>query len=188
MSWLPTFRQLLSVILGRQNLTLSGRSPSTSSHPIKMENPNPEDKRVRPEFAAVVFGLPAAIILLATIIAPATPYEYLAGFTWAGSLFVLAIRGFRNEERNAFAPVENKNANLAPILLGIFGFVALLESESVPGVFLLVLAVVWTFAAPSWRPLWKSKPVRYLGGIFEIVQAILLIAAIAMLVWSWLGK
>jgi hypothetical protein len=36
-------------------------------------------------------------------------------------------------------------------LLGIFGIGALLESERLPGVFLLVLAGAWTLAAPSWR-------------------------------------
>ncbi|MBT8079372.1 MAG: hypothetical protein KJO31_12405 [Gammaproteobacteria bacterium] len=169
-------------------MTLSSRWGATNFRAIKMENPKPEDRRVRPEFAAVVFGVPAAIILFDTVIGPASLYEYLAGFAWAGSLFALAIRGFWNEERNAFAPVENNSANLAPVLLAIFGIVALLESERVPGVFLLVLAVAWTFAAPSWRPLWKSKPVRFIGGFVEIVQAIVLIAVIAMLVWSWLGK
>ncbi|MEQ9563921.1 MAG: hypothetical protein RLN69_15480, partial [Woeseiaceae bacterium] len=129
-----------------------------------MQNPDPENWRVRPEFAAVVFGIPAAIVFLVTIIGPATAYEYLAGFAWAGSLCALAIRGFWNEERNAFAPVENKNANLAPVLLGIFGIAALVESERAPGVMLLALAAAWTLAAPLWRPLWKSKPLRFIGG------------------------
>ncbi|MDH3352648.1 MAG: hypothetical protein OEM51_13970, partial [Gammaproteobacteria bacterium] len=124
-----------------------------------MERPNSEDRRVRAEFAAVVFGLPAAIILWVTIIVAASFYEYLAGIAWSVSLFAVALRGFWNEERNALAPVENRNANLAPVLLAIFGVIALLESERVPGVFLLALALAWTFAAPSWRPLWKSKPV-----------------------------
>ena len=153
-----------------------------------MADPNSEDRRVRPAFAAVVFGLPAVIVFLVTVVGPATHYEYLAGFAWASSLLVLAVRGFRNEERNAFAPVESNNANLAPILLGIFGVAAFLESEETPGIFLLLLAVAWTFAAPSWRPLWKSKPVLFIGGVFEIVQAIVLIAVIVLLVWSWIGK
>ena len=153
-----------------------------------MQNPDPKNWRVRPEFAAVAFGILAAIIFLVTIIGAATAYEYLAGFAWAGSLCALAIRGFWNEERNAIAPVENKNANLAPVLLGIFGIVALIESERAPGVMLLALAAAWTVAAPLWRPLWKSKPLRFIGGVFEVVQAIVLMVVIATLVWSWFGK
>jgi hypothetical protein len=131
---------------------------------------------------------PAAIVLFVTVFGLTTVYEYLAGFAWAGSLFALAFRGSRNEEGNAFAPVENKNANLAPVLLGFFSIAAPLESEGIPGAFLRVLAVAWTFAAPSWRPLWKSKPVRFIGAVFEIIRVIVAIAVIAMLVCSWLGK
>ncbi len=153
-----------------------------------MQEPEPRDNRVRPEFAAVVFGLPAAIILLVTVIGPASLYEYLAGIAWAGSLFALALRGFWDEERNAFAPIESRNANLAPVLLALFGVVALLESERVPGVFLLVLAVVWTFAAPSWQPLWKSKPVRFLGSIAHIIQALIFLALLLVWLLSYLKK
>ena len=136
----------------------------------------------------MVFGLPAAIILLVTVVGPASFHEVLAGTAWAASLSILALRGFWNEERNAFAPVENRSTDLAPVLLAIFGVVALLDSERVPGVFLMVLAVAWTFAAPSWRPLWKSKAMRFVGNAFQIVHAVVVIAVIVVLIWSWIGK
>lgn len=153
-----------------------------------MRKPNPEDTRVRPEFAAAVFGSLAAIILLFTLTGPASLYKYVAGFAWTGSLLALAIRGFLNEERNAFAPVEDTTTNMVPVLLAATGLLALLESERAPGVLLLVLAVGWTFAAPSWRPLWGSKPIRFVGNVSQIVQGLLTLAAIATLIWSWLAN
>ncbi len=153
-----------------------------------MSEPNSDYDRVRPGFAAVVFGLPAVFVFLGTVISASSLYGYLAGVAWAGSLLYLAIRGFLSEEDNAFAPFENTNANLAPPLLMVFGILAWTESHEAPGNMLIVLGVLWTFAAPWWRPLWKSKPMRLLGDLFALARVILVVAILAGVVWSWIGS
>ena len=153
------------------------------------ENPEPEKPgvAVRPDFAVVVFGLPAFIIFLVTVVQSATLLEYLAGFSWSGSLLLVAIRGYLNEEKDAFAPIRNVNANAMPIVFAVVATVAFLESENTPGIFLAVLAFGWTLAAPAWQRMWESKPARMIGDLFSLVQAIAMIALIGYLVWSWLS-
>lgn len=154
-----------------------------------MEPPESRDLRVRPEFAVVVFGLPGAVCFWVTAKVSTTPYEYLTGFSWALSFLLLAGRGFRNEQRDAFAPVTLAATNWAPALLGLASLGAIQRSEPVPEVLLPVLAVAWTVAAPWWRRQWqafaRTAVARYLVNTLAIVDGLAAIALLAVIAWAF---